>query len=72
MFVKGRVKYLRKHLPSLLEQMLSQVFDERSDLRKPMASSGLPAANKARKTKQAKEAEGVPPFLPVTERKGVH
>lgn len=58
-----------------------------------MASSGLPAANKARKTKQAKEAEGVfsscprqakqekkqakeakgvPPFLPVTERKGVH
>ena len=40
MFEKGRVKWLKKHLPSLLEQMLSQPFDERSDPGKPQVLQG--------------------------------
>lgn len=40
MFVKGRGKWLGKQMPSLLEQMFSQLFGERSDLGKPKVFRG--------------------------------
>lgn len=42
MFAKGRVKRTGKQMPSLLEQMLSRTFDERSETGKPKVFRSLP------------------------------
>lgn len=42
MFVKGKGKQLRKQMPSLLVQMFSRLFGERSEPGKPMVFRALP------------------------------
>ncbi len=42
MFAKGRVKHIRKQMPSLLVQILSYVLDERSERGTQSVSSLCP------------------------------